>query len=278
MFFGKVKHLFRKSVILVIRNKLIQRQINLKYQINMIRKLTLTMFTLAMVMLAKAQTADEILDKYFQNIGGKDKWKALSSRKSTGKISFQNMDFPVTFLEKPSAKQRMSIQIQGVEIVQAYDGTDGWMINPLQGGVDPVKMSDEESKEFKDRKFQDEFIDYKTKGHTVELLGTEEIDGVKCYKIQLVKNKNNDQEDVTEVHYFDSENYVPIMIVSYARTGPAKGQEIKTYISDYQDVNGLMMPFFLESKVNGQTMQKITIEKVALNEPIDDSMFAFPKK
>ena len=79
------------------------------------------------------------------------------------------------------------------------------------------------------------------------------------------------------MHFFDAENYVPIMVVTYARSGPGKGQEIKTYLSDYQEVDGLMMPFFVEAKMNGQTMQKITIEKWTLNEPMEDSIFSFPK-
>jgi outer membrane lipoprotein-sorting protein len=187
------------------------------------------------------------------------------------------MDFPITMYEKTPVKQRMEIQVQGLQIVQAYDGTDAWMINPLQGGTAPVKMSDDEAKEFKDNEFQDEFIDYKTKGHTVEVIGTEEVEGVKCHKVQLIKNKNNDKEDVTEVHYFDAENFVPIMIATYARSGPAKGQEIKTYLSDYQEAGGLTMPFFIESKLNGQTMQKITIEKVTVDEAIEDKIFSFPK-
>jgi outer membrane lipoprotein-sorting protein len=243
----------------------------------MIQKIALTIVAITIVFIAKAQTVDEILNKYFQNTGGIEKLKGLQSKKGVGKMNMQNMDFPITIYEKTPVKQRMEIQIQGLQIVQAYDGTDAWMINPMQGGTAPVKLSDDESKEFKDNDFQDDFIDYKAKGHTVELLGTEEIDGVKCFKVQLIKNKNNDKEDVTEIHYFDAENFVPIMIVTYGRSGPSKGQEIKTYLSDYQEVDGLTMPFFVESKVNGQTIQKITIEKVTLNEPMEDKLFTFPK-
>jgi outer membrane lipoprotein-sorting protein len=242
------------------------------------RKFTLTLFAVCAVLFVQAQTADEILAKYFQNTGGLAKWKALSSRKSEGKMSVQNMEFPVVLYEKPPAKQRMEIKVQSQQIIQAYDGVDAWMLNPLQGGTAPVKLSDDDAKEFKTNEFQSDFIDYKSKGHSVELLGSEEIDGVKCYKIQLIKNKNNDKEDITEIHYFDSENYVPIMIVKYALTGPAKGQEIKIYLSDYQEVNGLTLPFFTEAKMNGQTVQKITIEKVAFDEKIDDTLFAFPKQ
>lgn len=241
-------------------------------------KLRFTLVLAVVCFFAQAQSADEILAKYLENTGGVDKWKALQSVKMTGKMNMQGMDFPVTMYRKTPAKQKMQIQVQGIEIVQAYDGTDAWMINPMMGGKDPVKMSDEESKEFKDQKFEDEFIDYKKKGHEVTLLGTEEVEGVKCHKIQLIKNKNNDQEDVTEVHFFDAENFVPIVQVSYARSGPAKGQEVRTYLSDYQEVGGFMLPFFMESKVNGQTVQKLTLDSVTFNEAIEDAAFAFPKK
>ena len=243
----------------------------------MIRKSALTLFLLVLVLATRAQTADEILNKYYENTGGIEKWKSLQTRKGVGKMNMQNMDFPITMYEKAPAKQRIEFSVQGLQIVQAYDGTDAWMINPMQGGTTAVKLTDEEAKEFKDNEFEDEFIDYKKKGHSVELKGTEEIDGVKCHKIELVKNKNNDKEDVTEIHYFDAENFVPIMVVSYAKSGAVKGQEIKTYLSDYQEVNGLMMPFFIEAKMNGQTVRKITIDNQTVNEPIEDTLFAFPK-
>jgi len=106
----------------------------------------------------------------------------------------------------------------------------------------------------------------------------EEVDGVKCHKIKLVRNKNNDREDITEVYYFDSENFVPIVVSQFARTGPAKGMEIKTYLSDYQEAGGLIFPFSMEQKVNGQVAMKIVLEKITVNDVIDDNVFVFPKK
>ena len=243
----------------------------------MIRKSALTLFLLVLVLATRAQTADEILNKYFENTGGVEKQKSLKTRKLVGKMNMQNMDFPITIYQKAPEMQRTEISIQGLQIVQAYDGTDAWMINPMQGGTTPVKMTEEEAKDLTDRPFEDALIDYQEKGHAVELQGTEEVEGVKCHKIQLIKNKNNDKEDVTEVYYFDAENFVPIMLVSYARSGPAKGQALNTYLSDYQEVDGLMIPFFMETKLNGQSFQKLTMEKVTFNEPMEDSLFTFPK-
>ena len=226
----------------------------------------------------QAQKADEILAKYFANTGGLDKWKALQSRTMMGKAFF-GQDFPMTVYEKTPNKQKTVVNVQGTELMMnVYDGKDAWMLNPLQGGKDPVKLDDEQAKDVKDEEFEDDFIDYKKKGHEVTLEGTEEVDGVKCFKIKLVRNKNNPKEDITELHFFDSENFVPIMQASYIRSGPQKGTEVKVFLSDYQEVSGLMFPFSIEQKVNGQSMSKITIEKITINDISDDSIFAFPKK
>ncbi len=242
-------------------------------------KSLLILMVLACLASAQAQTADEILAKYFANIGGLDKLKSLQSFTQTGKASQMGQEFPLIVYAKAPNKIKVVLNIQGTELIaEAYDGTTAWMLNPFGGGIDPVKMDDEMAKEVKDKEFQDDFIDYKKKGHEVTLEGTEEVDGVKCYKIKLVRNKNNAKDDVTEFHYFDSENFVPICQVSFVPNGPQKGTEIRSYKSDYQDVNGLMFPFLMEQKVNGQIVAKMTIEKITINNIADDSVFAFPKK
>ncbi|MFN5170519.1 MAG: outer membrane lipoprotein-sorting protein [Cyclobacteriaceae bacterium] len=242
-------------------------------------KTRLLVFALALVAgLAHAQTADEILAKYFESTGGIEKWRALNSMIGTGKMSMQGMELDFSLTMKKPNKQFMKISIQGQDIITAYDGTDAWMLNPFQGGKDPVKLPPDQAKEMTEEELEDDFIDYKKKGHEVKLLGKEEIDGTQCYKIELVKNKNNDKEDVTQIYYFDAENYVPIVTASFVRSGPAKGQETRTYMSDYQDVKGIMMPFSMETKLNGQTVQKMTFSKMEVNSDVSDAMFAFPKK
>jgi outer membrane lipoprotein-sorting protein len=226
----------------------------------------------------QAQTVDEILAKYLETTGGVQNWKALKTMKATGKMTMMGMDLDFNMTNKVPNKMHMVIKVQGQEIISAYDGTDAWMLNPMMGGKDPVKLPEEQAKEMTERQIESEFIEYKKKGHEVKLLGKEEVDGTSCFKVELIKNKNNDKEDVTEIHYFDAENFVPIMFKSYVRSGPTKGQEAQTFLSDYQEVNGLMIPFSTEVKSNGQTVQKMTLQKVTVNEGVEDTLFAFPKK
>jgi hypothetical protein len=187
-------------------------------------------------------------------------------------------DLPLVIYSKAPNKTKVVVSVQGKEFVQiAYDGETAWTLNPF-AGVDPVKLDEEQTKIVRDQEVQDAFIDYKKKGHEVVLEGKEEIDGVQCFKVKLVKNKNNEKDDQTEYHYFDGENFVRIMSKSFVPSGPQKGEEMQSFMSDYQEVNGLMVPFAMEQKIKGATVAKVVIVKYSINENIDDSVFAFTKK
>ncbi len=221
----------------------------------------------------QAQTADDILAKYFENTGGLEKWNALSSSKMSGTMSMQGMEFPGTIYSARPNKQRVEVSVQGKGIVQAYDGTDAWWINPFAGGDEPQKMPAEMSEEMTKQKFESEFLNYAEKGNSVELVGKETIEGTETWQIKLTK-QNGDIED----YFFDAEYYVPIMVRTTISSGQMKGQNSEMYFSDYQEVDGMMFPFFMESKMGGQSVQKITIQSVELNAAYDDNFFAFPKK
>ena len=222
---------------------------------------------------AFSQDADEIINNYFENTGGLKAWNDLSSLKITMVMEMQGMQLEGTMYQKKPNKQRMEISVQGKTIITAYDGEVGWMINPMMGSEDPQKMPPEAVEQMKDQKFESELLNYKEKGNTIELQGTEEVEGTETYKIQLTK-KNGD----IEFYFFDTEYFVPIMERRSIKTGPTKGQEVETYISDYQEVGDYMMPFFIEAKSGGQSIQKMTFSVYSVNEELSDSMFTMPEK
>lgn len=237
-------------------------------------KRTFVLFAALLCALAiQAQSVDDILAKYFENTGGLDKWKALKTTKMEGMMAMQGFEFPGTIYAKAPKFQRVNVNVQGQSIVQAYDGETAWWINPFAGSTEAQKMPDEMSEQMVNDEFESEFIDYKTKGHALELEGKETVEGADAFKVKLTK-KNGD----VEYYYFDTENYVPIMVKAVIKTGPTKGQFSETYMSDYQEVDGLMFPFFIETKLGGQSVQKITIKSIVTNETFEDKLFAFPKK
>ena len=230
------------------------------------------MIAVAATVSAQAQTADEIIANYFENTGGIDKWKALQTTKIEGQMHMGGFDFPGTIYSTKPNLQYMTFSVQGKELVQAYDGETAWSINPFMGSTEPQKMPEAEAKQFTEDEFESPFMNYKDKGHTVELLGTQEVEGAETYELKLTKANGN-----VEYHYFDTENFVPIMMKRSVSSGPQQGQNMETYLSDYQEVDGIYFPFFIETKIAGQSFNKITIKTVEINPEVDMAMFAYPK-
>lgn len=222
---------------------------------------------------AQAQTADEVIAKSFEALGGADKWRAIKTTKSEAKMAMMGFEFAGVIYGAEPNKMRVEVDVMGQKVVQAYDGTTAWWINPLQMGPDPQVMPDEMAESMKNQEFQSALLDYKEKGHSVTLEGEETIEGAACYKLKLTK-----KDGTEELHFFDKESYAPIMMRTAIKTGPSAGQFTEVFMSDYQEVNGLMFAFFLETKVAGQTVQKITLSNVTIDEAMGNEMFAFPKK
>jgi hypothetical protein len=231
-------------------------------------------------MVAQAQTADEIIDKYLTQIGGKDKWQAVKSMKGIGVVKVQGMELPLTQLGKSPNKSKLSVSLQGMTIVfQAFDGTTGWSTNQMT--MKPEKMEAEDSEILKQEvEMIDPFIDYASRGYKVALEGKETVEGTECHKIKLTKKPikiDGKEEENSSYYFFDTQNNVPIVVRSTAKKGPTKGMITDMVMSDYQEVNGLFMPFSMTQKVNGQTGLNIIYTKFEINLEIADSEFAIPE-
>lgn len=243
-----------------------------------LKKLFFLITALLIVCFAQAQSIDEILQNYYENTGGIDKWKSMESMKATGTTPTPQGDLGFVMYGKKPNKIKIEVNVAGKTMIpQAYDGKTAWMLNPMAGDQ-AQKLPETQAKMIADEaSFEDDFIDYKQKGHTVELEGSEEIDGVDTYKVKLTKNANNDKTERVEYHFFDKENYVPIMTRTTITEGQGAGTTVETYMSDYQETDfGLMLPYYIETEYNGQTRQKVVINEYMINTDIDDSEFDFP--
>ncbi|NOS56500.1 MAG: outer membrane lipoprotein-sorting protein, partial [Cyclobacteriaceae bacterium] len=129
--------------------------------------------------------------------------------------------------------------------------------------------------------FPSPFLDYKKKGYKVELLGKETMDGSETFKIKLTKKPikiDGKETENVEFHYFDTENFVPLIVETEVKSGPGKGMVGQSKLSDYQDVNGLLFPFSLTVGAKGQPGgQTIVFTAVELNPKVEASAFAFPE-
>jgi len=228
----------------------------------------------------QAQTADEILNNYFENTGGVDAWRAVEGMRMKAKVNQGGMEIPLEIVRMKDGRQMTSITFQGLELKQGvFDGEVLWGTNMM---TQKAEKSDAEATEMMKKEmndFPDPFLDYQDKGYTVELMGKEDFNGTETFKIKLVKEPITvDGEEVQDVSYyfFETENFVPIAIHSEIKQGQAKGMMSEITFSDYQEVEGLYMPFTMSQGVKGQGGQPVTMDSIELNPEVSDSDFAFP--
>lgn len=245
------------------------------------KSLILSAFVMLFAMVAKAQTAEEIIEKYLTAIGGKEKLAALKSVKMTGKGKQGAMEFPMTMIQVAGGKEKNTFSFQGKEMVQpAFDGTTGWSTNFMTMKAEKMETEDAENKKREAGDFPDAFLNYATKGYKIALEGKEKVEGTECFKIKLTKKTmlvDGKEEENVVYYFFDTENYVPLVIRSTTKKGQAKGATIDVVLSDYQEVNGIFFPFSIAQKFNGQAGFAMVIEKVETNVVVDDKIFAFPE-
>ena len=227
----------------------------------------------ALVSCALGQSADEIIAKYIQARGGAEKLKSVQSMKTTATMTMgPGMEFTGTVIKKRPAMARLEFTVQGLTAVQAYDGKEAWQIMPFMGKKDPELMAADETKQTEEMADVDgPLVDYKSKGHQLELLGKAKVEGSDAYKLKLTL-KNGDVQTV----YLDAKSFLQIREVD-KRTIRGTEQETESSIGDYKEVDGMMFPFAIENAVKGSDQQQmITINKIELNLPVDDSIFKMP--
>lgn len=224
-----------------------------------------------------AITVDELVAKNIEARGGLEAIRAIHSVRATGSMNFSSGDFSLDLgfvtMNERDAKIRTEAALQGLTQTMAYDGKDAWRIDPFQGRRDPERLSDEDSKGLELQADMDgPLVDWKQKGHQVQYLGTEDMDGTEAYKLKITL-KNGD----IQYRFLDPEYFLEILIVDQVKRRGIES-EMETELGNYEKVAGVYWPFSIESgPKGGQRGQKITINKIEPNVDLDDALFAFPQ-
>ena len=245
------------------------------------RKFIFSLIAMSFAAFVNAQTADEIIAKYFENTGGLAKWKTLEGTKMIAKVNQGGMEIPLEIIQLKDGRQATKINLQGKNIMQGvYDGKILWSHNFMNMKAEKSDAEATENFKLDIGEFPDPFLTYKERGLKVELLGKETIDGTETFKLKVTKKPIKVDGKETEnvvFYYFDAENFVPLMSESEIKSGPGKGQVMQSKMSDYQDAGGVMLPFSLAQGVKGGQSQPLTITKIEVNPKVEAKMFAYPE-
>ena len=228
---------------------------------------------------AQAQTVDEIVARNLQAKGGAEKWKTVQSVKTTGTVTVQGpmgtMTLPLIVYAKRPNFMRQEVTIQGRSVVTAFDGNAGWLVNPTMGSDAPVPMPAGQAAMMKNTAdFDGALLDYKSKGHTIELVGTEKLGEKAVYHLKVTMKGGQVQH-----YYLDTETGIEVKTSTEADVmGTGAKQAVETEMSDFQQVNGILIPHMVKQLLGGKTMVEMKVDKVEFNPPMEDALFKMPGK
>jgi hypothetical protein len=220
-----------------------------------------------------SQTADELIAKNIQARGGPEKMKAIKTIRITGKFEGGG-GFTASVGQENQRPNliRETLTLQGMTMVQAYDGTSGWQIQPFGGKKDPQLMGEDDLRDLLlDADFDGPLVDYKEKGSTVEFLGHDVVDGDDALRLKITL-KNGD----IIYDYLDPDTFIEIRreIQQFIR-GSVRDRVMG--LGSYKPVAGVMYPFSIsQGPKNHPDDQTVTVQKMEVNVTIDPADFMLP--
>jgi outer membrane lipoprotein-sorting protein len=231
---------------------------------------------MAMATASFAQTADEIVAKHIEAMGGADKWKALKAVEMKNKFNVQGMDIEMKIVTLSGKAMRTDISVMGQEIISAIDGETGWSVKPaMMGGTgEPEDMT---IAEIRDGRKQLELggglLNYKEKGSTVELVGKEKLDGAEVFHLKIT-DKSGEVSNI----FLSTTTYFTLKS-SGKRKVQGQEMDVDVTFSNFKQVDGLTFPHTTEvpNPQMGGTMTMET-ESIKLNPTIDEAIFKKPAK
>jgi hypothetical protein len=266
-----------------------------------------------------ALSADQIVSKNVAARGGLKAWRAVQTLSESGKMGAggdQRAPQPVQIpgavrpgkqqaqlpssprlaqeaqlpflmeLERPR-KLRLELQFKGQTAIQVYDGANGWKVRPYLNRMEVESYTDNELQLAALQSDLDgPLVDYAAKGTTVELEGTEKVEDRDNYRLKLT------MKDGHSVHvWIDAKTFLETKIEGAPRRLDGLQHPVEIYYRDYRAVDGLQIPFLLETRVlplanqaKGKSPapgasyppEKIIVDKVQVNPKLEASLFSKP--
>jgi hypothetical protein len=257
-------------------------------------------------------SAAEIVQKNIAARGGLQAWRAVQTMSMEGKLGAggnqraamptslpgkrmapiptdprpkDEVQLPFTLELQRGRKQRFELLFKGKKALQVYDGNNGWKLRPYLNRMEIEPFTADELKASSmQAELDGHLIDYAAKGSQVELDGVEKVEDRDAYKLKLTL------KDGQSLHvWVDAQTFLETKIEGLPRRLDGLEHPVEVYCRDYRPVNGLQIPFVLETKVlavnNSGTkskntpvqVEKIFIERVVVNPKLDASVFAKPE-
>jgi outer membrane lipoprotein-sorting protein len=223
-----------------------------------------------------AQTLDDIIAANLKSKGGLETIKSTTTVRMSGSVVArdpigQDRKGTMTMVAKRPNLMRRDATVGDQRMINAFDGTSLWM---AVGTMPPQELPGPQAAYSRqDAEFDSVFVDYKEKGHKIELVGKDTLAGKPVYHLKVTKKGGPPQD-----FYLDEDTGLERKISMSLHTPDGAAVSNVTEFSDYRSVDGRLVPFQTRQLQNGTVMATVTLDKVEFNVPVEDSFFAMPGK
>jgi len=221
-------------------------------------------------------TASQLVDKNVAAKGGVQAWRSIQAITFSGKMDAggkSKSQLPFVLEKKRPRKTRVELAFKNDTAVQTYDGVNGWKLRPYLGRktVEPYSTDELKAAGF-ESELDGPLVDYSAKGNKVELEGVEKVENQDAYKLKVTMKGGQVQH-----MWLDAGTFLEAKVEGTPRRMDKKMRPVSIYLRDYRSVNGVKVPYVIETAVEGnKDTHKILIESVVVNPKLDDALFAKP--
>ncbi len=230
------------------------------------KKLILLLTAVALVYITNAQSLDDIVKQYSAAIHS-DKLASIKTIKITGKMSAMGMEMPMVMFMKNPNKIKVTYSFNGLDMVSVFDGEKGYTMNPMTGSTEPVELTGEQLKQVQNNNaFRNELMIY-YKNNQVTSEGVEDVNGNPANKLKITPENGN------PIYMFLDKKTGLIVKTSTTVEQMGTSMNVDSYMTDYTDTKGVMMPKKTTAMANGMEAATITFDLIEVDVPMEDSLF-----
>jgi hypothetical protein len=229
------------------------------------KKIVFLLTGLFAVAVINAQSLDEIVKNH--SVAMKtDKLATVTSIKITGKMSAMGMEMPMVMLMKNPNKIKLTYSFNGQDMVSVFDGQKGYMMNPMTGSSDPVELTgDQLTQVQKNNVFKNELLGYFKNGQ-LTLVGQENVNDKPAFKLKANVGSS-------PVYMFLDKGSYMLVKISTTMDQMGTSMNVDSYMTDYVNIDGVVLPKKTTAMANGMEAAVITFDKIEVNIPMEDSIF-----
>jgi outer membrane lipoprotein-sorting protein len=219
---------------------------------------------------APAPTADQIVERYIAARGGLTKVRGIQSLRQRAYVNAGGgrEGVAVRELKKPG-KIRFELTVQGRTAAYVVNGGQGWGVNPFEKDLTPKPLPEDVLADAAEQAdIEGPLVDWKKKGHRLELVGRETVDGRDAYKLKLDLKSGGSRYE-----YIDAQTYYQLRsdATRKTRTGNVTTE---TRFSDFKKTSGILFPRKVEVQAQGRPNKlRLVVDRVEVNPKIADARF-----